>query len=187
MKKFLVLLVFFLSLGLVLWGCDKVKSSTSSKKPIGDCLVNAIEFYSNGGNIFEDKGCNITTSKESSTHDSYNQSLQEEHSVAVDYVRINSQDTYNGLDRTLSARFRADWLSQKDKTAVIKEELSTMLNYLSTVGSQQDAARNPLNKQTAAESSCYSYALTVNNVPGAGYVCKTAPHIKFEVLEKRGQ
>jgi hypothetical protein len=177
MKK---LLTAFLLLVMLLAGCSgKPEALQFQRKPVVNCLWEAILFYSKGGDVFDDKGCDITTHK--SSEDEYIKGQ----TYRVDYVIVNSHNRYKNINSTVSCRCRAEWLRDPQKLSVLEGELVAMGKCLNAMSSSNDdKSRNPLNKQDHSDLGCDSYSLTVNNDHGMGVTCTNAPHLTFEALEK---
>ena len=148
----------------MLTGCDKLKT----KKTIGTCLGDAIQFYAEGGSTFEDSSCSVDTGRNNDGG-----------------IWIHASDIYNGYERTMYVYMPSEWLDIKNPgyQTIAKE-------YVSFMGCFEEQPepknQNPLQKQAPVDNGCSQIGLTINGVPGVRYKNeKFAPHFTFEALQKQ--
>lgn len=153
---------------LTLSGCDKAKSVVAQKKPLGDCLAEAIRFYANGGSVFEAAGCTVNTGKNNNGT-----------------IWINATDVYDGMDRKISVWMPTEWLNvDHSGYQTIAQEFDDFLACFQPQPEPQN--QNPLQKQAPVDNGCSQYSLTVNGVPGVGYENRSrALHFSFQALKQQ--
>lgn len=171
--------------------CDKANPLKPKQKAMGDCLFAAIEFYAQGGDVFKDGGCNVTTDSfngNCTTNQNFNFIFPEKASQEPEEkcVTIAAHDVYNNFDRSLTTTIPAKWLTtDKSQISTLVDEFNSLLVCLEPP-SQDEKAKNPLMKKNeqAKKEHCHETSLRVNDVPGFTIKSNKAPHFAFTAMRK---
>lgn len=165
--KFMILMTLFSSAWIFLSACDKGQPAiTTTKRPLADCLSGAINFYAEGGSVFSETGCDVSTGRNNNGG-----------------VWIRSSDVDGDYSRTLSVWMPPEWLDKKSEGyKTIANEYDVFMKCFHS--GKEQKSQNPLQKDVPVDNGCNSYSLTINNVPGFGVKnTRYAPHYSFEALK----
>jgi hypothetical protein len=159
--------VLILAFGLLVGACDGVPGSKTASRDCRDCLYAATLFYSSGGDVFDEKGCTVNTSRDEDT------------------LYISAQDEYSNYERTARVSIPVSWFeTEREKLPTLEKEFSAYMACFSQT-TKEEKAKNPLFKEVPKDDGCRWISLRINDVPGSRVECENAPHFSFEALEKR--
>jgi hypothetical protein len=174
---------------LLFVACNNSTPLQPKQKLVGDCLFSAVNFYAQGGEIFKENGCNVTTNSydgvctaRETVYKITSTTKNAEEKCAV----IISYDSTKTADRRLSAVFPAKWLTtDRAKLDTLKDEFNALLSCLESP-SKDEAAKNPVLKENvkAETDHCHAISLRINDVPGFTQESSKAPHLSFRAMRK---
>ena len=179
MKKILLLVVCI----MFFTACEKV---APKPKLVGDCLMDAISFYAQGGVTFTQKGCIVETSSFTGSCDFTGDYLFGGGSAPQPCAAITAKDVTDTRSRELTARIPTTFLTP-EKLPDIEKEFVGFVKTCLEAPSQVERAKNPLLKNNGppVESPCHTVSLRINDVPGYSVTSSEHVHFSWRSMEVR--
>jgi len=180
---------YFISVGLIAMallvaGCNKgdgkageAKQSKAEKKVehvpsvLMGCVLEAIDAFAAGKSTYENPACKVGTNK---GNDNYNGRNQE-----VVWIFAKKQD--GGMERTVTAKFPAKWLTnEKENLGKVAEQSKTFMASIEKQEAKEQVASsgvaaNPINQPAQQDSNCTLGSMTINGIPGFLFRCDDTP------------